>query len=389
MTMPTFTMRELLEAGVHFGHQSHRWNPKMGQFIFGVRNKIHIIDLSQTVPMLHRALREVRDIASTGGRVLFVGTKRQASGPITEAAKRCGQYYVNHRWLGGTLTNWKTISNSINRLKHLEEELSGEAEGLTKKERLQLQREMDKLERSLGGIKDMGGLPQAMFVIDIRKEEIAIREANRLQIPVIAIVDTNCDPENIDLPIPGNDDASRSITLYCDLMARAILDGIQEEMQHRGVDVGEAAEPVAEILPSLPQSPAPEAAEAKVEGAAAGSAEEAKVEDVAKAKPVILKTIVDPAKAKADKKKAAPATGEKAAPAAKPAAKSKAKPKSEAKKADKAEDKAEAGKKAKPEKADAKTKEPEAAPVEAKPDTVADEPGDKKPGDKKKEPDSD
>ena len=383
MTMPTFTMRELLEAGVHFGHQSHRWNPKMGEFIFGVRNKIHIIDLSQTVPMLHRALKEVRDIASTGGRVLFVGTKRQASGPITEAAKRCGQYYVNHRWLGGTLTNWKTISNSINRLKHLEEELSGEAEGLTKKERLQLQREMDKLERALGGIKDMGGLPEAMFVIDIRKEEIAVREANRLQIPVIAVVDTNCDPENIDLPIPGNDDASRSITLYCDLMARSILDGIQEEMQHRGVDVGEAAEPVAEILPSTPKSAAPDTAEAKVAGEAEAPAavptDVPEAEKAAKAKPVILKTIIDPAKAKAGKKKAAPATGKKA-PAAKPAAKSKAKPKSETKKAGKAEDKADAGKKPKPKKADARAKEPEAAHAEAAADEA---------GDKKKKPDTD
>ncbi|MAU42037.1 MAG: 30S ribosomal protein S2 [Kordiimonas sp.] len=249
MALPDFSMRQLLEAGVHFGHQAHRWNPRMGKYIFGVRNKVHIIDLSVTVPMLQRALQEVRDVTASGGRVLFVGTKRQASGPIAEAAQRCGQYFVNHRWLGGMLTNWETISNSIKRLKALDEQLSQEHIGLTKKEILQLTRERDKLERSLGGIKDMGGLPSIIFVIDTNKEELAIGEARKLGIPVVAVVDTNCNPENIDLPIPGNDDASRAIQLYCNLIADSVLDGLQAELSAAGVDVG-AAEDVAEELPA-------------------------------------------------------------------------------------------------------------------------------------------
>ena len=200
MAMPTFTMRELLEAGVHFGHQKHRWNPRMGDYIFGVRNKVHIINLSITVPLLHRALEQIKDVTAAGGRVLFVGTKRQASGPIAEAAKRCGQYYVNHRWLGGMLTNWETISNSIKRLNELDDRLSGDLAGLTKKETLQMTRERDKLERSLGGIKEMGGIPSAIFVIDTNKEELAIAEARKLGIPVVAILDTNCSPDNIDFP---------------------------------------------------------------------------------------------------------------------------------------------------------------------------------------------
>ena len=225
--LPAFNMRQLLEAGVHFGHQSHRWNPKMAPFIFGARNNIHIIDLAQTVPLFHQALVKVADVVAGRGRVLFVGTKRQASEGIAEAAKRSAQYYINHRWLGGTLTNWKTISQSIRRLKQLEELLAGEAKGRTKKELLQLTRDRDSLNKSLGGIKEMGGLPDLLFVIDTNKEEIAIAEARKLGIPIVAIVDTNCNPDGIDFPIPGNDDAGRAITLYCDLIARAAIEGIE------------------------------------------------------------------------------------------------------------------------------------------------------------------
>jgi len=248
MVAPTFTMRQLLEAGVHFGHQTHRWNPKMTQFIFGVRNGIHIIDLEQTVPMLHRALEVVRDIVSSGGRVLFVGTKRQASLPLTEAAQRCGQYYVNHRWLGGMLTNWSTISISIKRLKDLDEMLATENIGLTKKELLRLTRERDRLERALGGIKEMGGIPDLLFVIDTNKEDIAIKEGQKLGIPVVAIVDSNSNPNGITYPIPGNDDALRAINLYCDLIVRSVLDGIQTEMSARGEDLGNVQEPVVEEI---------------------------------------------------------------------------------------------------------------------------------------------
>ncbi len=256
MAMPEFSMRQLLEAGVHFGHQTHRWNPRMGQYIFGVRNKVHIIDLSQTVPLLHRALEEVRKAVSGGGRVLFVGTKRQASAAVAEAAQRCGQYYVNHRWLGGMLTNWETISASIKRLKSMDEQLKSGVSGLTKKEILQLTRERDKLERSLGGIKDMGGLPDVLFVIDTNKEAIAIHEANKLGIPVIAILDTNCSPEGISLPIPGNDDASRAIQLYSNLIAGAVLEGLQQELSARGVDIGAADVPAVEELPAEEQAAA-------------------------------------------------------------------------------------------------------------------------------------
>jgi small subunit ribosomal protein S2 len=231
---------------VHFGHQTHRWNPKMAPFIYGSRNNIHIIDLTQTVPLLHQALLTVSDVVAKGGRVLFVGTKRQASEAVAEAAKSCAQYYVNHRWLGGTLTNWRTISNSIKRLKSLEELLEGDHRGLTKKELLQLTREKEKLERSLGGIKDMGAVPDLMFVIDTNKESIAIAEARKLHMPVVAIVDSNCDPEGISHPIPGNDDAGRAITLYCDLIARAAIDGIERAQGALGADLGAAEEPVAE-----------------------------------------------------------------------------------------------------------------------------------------------
>jgi small subunit ribosomal protein S2 len=246
MALPNVSMRQLLEAGVHFGHQTHRWNPKMGPFIYGSRNNIHIIDLTQTVPLLHQALLTVSDVVAKGGRVLFVGTKRQASEAVAEAAKSCAQYYVNHRWLGGTLTNWRTISNSIKRLKSLEELLEGDHRGLTKKELLQLTREKEKLERSLGGIKDMGAVPDLMFVIDTNKESIAIAEARKLHMPVVAIVDSNCDPEGISHPIPGNDDAGRAITLYCDLIARAAIDGIERAQGALGADLGAAEEPVAE-----------------------------------------------------------------------------------------------------------------------------------------------
>jgi len=251
MALPDYSMRQLLEAGVHFGHQSHRWNPKMGEFIFGVRNNIHIIDLAQSVPMLHRALEAVSETVAKGGRILFVGTKRQAQDAIAEAAKRSAQYYVNSRWLGGTLTNWKTISQSIARLRKLDEMLSSnEAQGYTKKERLTLTRERDKLERALGGIKDMGGLPDLLFVIDTNKEDIAIKEARRLGVPVAAVVDTNCDPDGITFVVPGNDDASRAITLYCDLVAKAAIDGISRAQGHAGIDIGAAPEPIAEPLPA-------------------------------------------------------------------------------------------------------------------------------------------
>jgi small subunit ribosomal protein S2 len=244
-------MRQLLEAGVHFGHQSHRWNPKMAPFIFGVRNNIHIIDLAQSVPMLHQALVKVSDVVAGRGRVLFVGTKRQASDAISEAAKRSAQYYINHRWLGGTLTNWKTISQSIRRLKQLEELLAGEARGRTKKELLQLTRDRDSLNKSLGGIKEMGGLPDLLFVIDTNKEEIAIAEAKKLGIPIVAVVDTNCDPDGIDFVIPGNDDAGRAITLYCDLIARAAIDGIERGQAQAGADLGASETPPSEGLPAV------------------------------------------------------------------------------------------------------------------------------------------
>jgi small subunit ribosomal protein S2 len=248
MAVPTFTMRQLLEAGVHFGHQTRRWNPKMAPYLFGVRNGVHIVDLTQTVPLLHRALVATRDVAAAGGRILFVGTKRQAQEPVTRAAKRSGQYYVNHRWLGGMLTNWKTISQSIRRLRELEGRLAEGTVGLTKKETLQLTRERDKLERALGGIKDMGGLPDLIFAVDTNKEAIAIAEAKVLGIPVVAIVDSNSNPEGITYPVPGNDDASRAINLYCDLMVGAVLDGIQAEMAASGADLGEIETLPEELL---------------------------------------------------------------------------------------------------------------------------------------------
>ena len=249
MALPDFTMRQLLEAGVHFGHQTQRWNPRMGQFIYGDRNGIHIIDLTQTVPMLDAALNVIRETVAKGGRVLFVGTKRQASKPVAEAAEKCAQYYMNHRWLGGTLTNWKTVSNSINRLKSIDEQMANGADGLTKKERLGMEREHSKLQASLGGIAEMGGVPDLLFVIDVNKEDLAIAEAKKLGIPVVAVVDTNCSPDGIDYIIPGNDDAARAIGLYCDLAARAALDGMSAQLGAAGVDLGAMEEaPVEEAV---------------------------------------------------------------------------------------------------------------------------------------------
>jgi len=288
MALPDFSMRQLLEAGAHFGHQTHRWNPKMDKYIFGARSNIHIIDLSQSIPLMHQALVKVREVAASGGRILFVGTKRQASEPIATAAKRCAQYYVNHRWLGGTLTNWRTVSGSIARLRELETVLAGEGQGRSKKELLQLTRERDKLELSLGGIKDMGGIPDLMFVIDTNKEAIAIQEARKLNIPVIAILDTNCNPDGITYPIPGNDDAARAIQLYCDLMADSILDGLAAGQAASGVDLGASEAPIEPVLAkeltpepaAEPEVTAPEAAalEAEMTGAEAPAADAASEE---------------------------------------------------------------------------------------------------------------
>jgi small subunit ribosomal protein S2 len=250
MALPEFTMRQLLEAGVHFGHQTHRWNPKMRNYIYGSRNGIHIIDLSQTVPLLHQALVAVSDTVAKGGRVLFVGTKRSAAEQVADSAKRSAQYYVNSRWLGGTLTNWKTISHSIKTLRQVDETLGKENSGLTKREMLELTRTKEKLDKALGGIKDMGGTPDLLFVIDTNKEQIAIKEANRLGIPVIAVIDTNSDPAGVTYPIPGNDDAGRAVALYCDLISRACIEGISLAQSGSGVDIGAAEEPVAEDVPA-------------------------------------------------------------------------------------------------------------------------------------------
>lgn len=271
MALPEFTMRELLESGVHFGHQTHRWNPKMKQFIYGARSGIHIMDLSKSVPLLHQALVKVRDTTAKGGRVLFVGTKRQAAQPVAEAAQRCAQYYMNHRWLGGTLTNWSTVSNSIKRLRELEETLGGDEQtGFTKKELLNLERDREKLDKALGGIANMGGLPDLIFVIDTNKEAIAIKEARKLGIPVVAVVDTNCDPDDADFAFPGNDDAARAISLYCNLIADAVLDGLAESSAGLGIDLGEAEDIEALV-------------EADVAAADAAAEEAAPVEEVAAA----------------------------------------------------------------------------------------------------------
>ena len=267
MALPEFSMRQLLEAGAHFGHQTHRWNPKMDRYIFGSRSNIHIIDLSQSIPLLHQALVKVREVAASGGRVLFVGTKRQASDPVATAAKRCAQYYVNHRWLGGSLTNWRTISGSIARLRELEGILDGDHGGRSKKELLTLTREREKLELSLGGIKDMGGIPDLMFVIDTNKESIAILEAKKLGIPVVAILDTNSDPDGIAFPVPGNDDAARALQLYCDLIADSVLDGLAAGQAASGIDLGASEAPIEptlakELTPEVVAEQAPVPAEA-------------------------------------------------------------------------------------------------------------------------------
>jgi small subunit ribosomal protein S2 len=313
MALPDFSMRQLLEAGAHFGHQTHRWNPKMERYIFGSRSNIHIIDLSQTIPLLHQALVKVREVAASGGRVLFVGTKRQASDPVAIAASRCAQYYVNHRWLGGTLTNWRTISASIARLRELEGLLETGGEGRTKKELLQLTREQLKLQLSLGGIKDMGGIPDLMFVIDTNKEGIAILEAKKLNIPVVAILDTNSDPDGITYPIPGNDDAARALQLYCDLVADSVLDGLAEGQVALGVDIGaseapiepalrrKAAAPVATPEPqgAEPQSAAPETAAESLADAETQTAAQSAVDDAVDDAPV---TAVEETPAAADPK---------------------------------------------------------------------------------------
>ena len=280
MALPDFSMRQLLEAGVHFGHQKHRWNPKMERYIFGVRNDIHILDLSQSVPLLQRALQLVSDTVADGGRVLFVGTKRQAAPLVAEAARQSAQYFVNSRWLGGTLTNWQTISHSISRLRELEAQLAEGAEGLTKKERLLLDREKERLERDLGGIKDMGNLPNLLFVIDTNKEANAIKEAGRLGIPVVAIVDTNSDPDHVDFPIPGNDDASRALELYCSLVSRAAIDGISRSSTARGADLG-ASEAAPEEPVLAAEEPAPAEAPAAEAPAAEAPATEAETQPAA------------------------------------------------------------------------------------------------------------
>ena len=284
MALPEFTLRQLLEAGVHFGHQTQRWNPRMEEFIYGERNGIHIMDLTQTVPMLDAALNVARETVARGGRILFVGTKRQASTAIAEAAEKCAQYYMNHRWLGGTLTNWQTVSQSINRLKALDEKMAVGSEGLTKKERLGMEREQSKLQASLGGITQMGGVPDLLFVIDVKKEALAVAEANKLGIPVIAVVDTNCSPSGVDYIIPGNDDAARAISLYCDLIARSALDGMTEQMGAAGVDLGEMED--APIEAELNTDNVVEEA-AKAEPVAEEAAKEEPVaEEAAKAEPV-------------------------------------------------------------------------------------------------------
>ena len=299
MAVPTFTMQQLLEAGVHFGHHTRRWNPKMRPFIFGVRNGVHILDLQQTQPMLQTALTEIRNIVSKGGRILFVGTKRQAQETIAESAKRCGQYYVNHRWLGGMMTNWNTITSSINRLRDLDKILTGNQEGYTKKELLMMTRERTKLELSIGGIKDMGGQPDALFIIDTNKEEIAIKEANKLGIPVFAVLDSNSSIEGIDYVIPGNDDALRAIDLYCELVSGAVLDGLQAELSSTNVDAGSAVD-VDVKLPKAPKAKKEEPEEELTPGEKAKAAPKAKAKKADKA---------DDAKdaAKAEKKKAASA----------------------------------------------------------------------------------
>lgn len=324
MALPEFTLRQLLEAGVHFGHQTQRWNPRMGQYIYGKRNGIHIMDLTQTVPLLDAALNAVQQTVAKGGRILFVGTKRQAQKAVADAAERSAQYYMNHRWLGGTLTNWKTVSASISRLKAIDEQMETGSEGLTKKERLNMEREQNKLQASLGGIRDMGGVPDLVFIVDTNKEALAVAEAKKLGIPVIAVLDTNCAPDGIDFPIPGNDDAARAIALYCDLIARAALDGMAAQLGASGVDIGEMENAITEEALQESVEEAPAVAEAAVEAPVAKEEAPAEEKKPAKAKKAPAKKAAAkkaPAKAKkadgkaddkADVKKDDKADGEKA-----------------------------------------------------------------------------
>ena len=329
MAAPVVTLQQLIEAGAHFGHQTHRWNPKMKPYIFGARNSVHILDLSQSVPLFARALDFIANAVSAGGKVLFVGTKRQAQEPIAEAARASGQHFVNHRWLGGMLTNWKTISNSIRRMKTLEEQLGGDTAGFTKKEVLQMTREHIKLELSLGGIRDMGGIPDVMFVIDANKEELAIKEANVLGIPVVAILDSNVDPSNIAFPVPGNDDAARAIRLYCESVAAAATKGGQDASVAAGADLGAAvAPPVEQIVSS------------EANASAMASGEEAAVADIAEIAAEMAPAEKAPAAAEPKAEKA-PAE----APVEKPKAEEKTAPKEEAPKEEKAAPKKAAAKK--------------------------------------------
>ena len=305
MALPEFTLRQLLEAGVHFGHQTQRWNPRMEEFIYGERNGIHIMDLTQTVPMLDAALNIVRETVAKGGRILFVGTKRQASTAIAEAAEKCAQFYMNHRWLGGTLTNWQTVSQSISRLKSLDEKMTVGSEGLTKKERLGMEREQSKLQASLGGITQMGGVPDLLFVIDVKKEALAVAEANKLGIPVIAVVDTNCSPSGIDYLIPGNDDAARAIALYCDLIARSALDGMTEQMGAAGVDLGEMEDVPVETAVEAQEEEATTGEEAAEEAVVAETvSDDETVKEVAAEEAVIEKADTISEKEIAPKEKA-------------------------------------------------------------------------------------
>jgi len=328
MALPEFSLRQLLEAGVHFGHQTARWNPRMGEFIYGARNGIHILDLTQTVPMLDAALNLVRETVAKGGSILFVGTKRQAQKPIAEAAEKCAQYYMNYRWLGGTLTNWQTVSQSIKRLKEFDEKLETGAEGMTKKERLGMERQQKKLQASLGGIREMGGRPDLIFVIDVNKEDLAIAEAKKLGIPVVAIVDTNCSPDDVDYIIPGNDDAARAIILYCDLVARAALDGMTEQMGAAGIDLGALDDaPIEEAVAPEPaiEEPAAKAAEPKEAEPAPEKAEAAEPEKAEVAEPEKAEA-VEPEKAEAAETKPAKKSPAKKKPAAKAEAKAAEKP---------------------------------------------------------------
>ena len=366
MALPEFTLRQLLEAGVHFGHQTQRWNPRMEEFIYGERNGIHIMDLTQTVPMLDAALNVARETVARGGRILFVGTKRQASTAIAEAAEKCAQYYMNHRWLGGTLTNWQTVSQSINRLKALDEKMAVGSEGLTKKERLGMEREQSKLQASLGGITQMGGVPDLLFVIDVKKEALAVAEANKLGIPVIAVVDTNCSPSGVDYIIPGNDDAARAISLYCDLIARSALDGMTEQMGAAGVDLGEMED-------------APIEAELNAENVVEETAKEEPVaEEAKKEEPVAEKAKKEePVAEKAAKKEPAAEKAKKEEPVAEKTAKkepAKEKAATKTKAETKTKVSASDDEKVKPKaKSTTKSKKQKAASEEASPEVVSDE----------------